>query len=129
MSLLADLKAWGRRSRLRTDDLEKILHRLHVEDGLSPADIGAKFEVRDRAKGRSVRFWLDAFGVPSRTLEPKIIRSARAQGFQSLANYFRKWWKKGHQKMSEELNVSRATVELYYKIFAAGLAELETDNG
>jgi hypothetical protein len=129
MSLLADLKAWGRRSRQKTDDLEKILHRLHIDDGLSPADIGAKFDVPDRAQGRSVRFWLDAFGVPSQTLEPQIIRSARAQSFKSLADYFRKRWKVGHQKMSEELNVSRATVELYYKIFAAGLAELEADNG
>lgn len=129
MSLLADLKSWGRRSRQKTDDLEKILHRLHIEDRLSPADIGAKFDVPDRAQGRSVRFWLDAFGVPSQTLEPQIIRSAREQSFKSLADYFRKRWKVGHQKMSEELNVSRATVELYYKIFAAGLAELGADNG
>lgn len=129
MSLLADLKAWGRRSRLKTDDLGKILHRLHIEDSLSPADIGAKFDVPDRAQGRSVRFWLDALGVPSQTLEPQIIRSARDRGFDSLADYFRRWWKKGHQKMSEELNVSRATVELYYKIFAAGLAELEAGDG
>jgi hypothetical protein len=129
MSLLADLKAWGKRSRLKTDDLEKILHRLHIEDRLSPADIGAKFDVPDRAQGRSVRFWLDAFGVPSQTLEPQIIRSAREYRFNSLADYFRDRWKIGHQKMSEELNVSRATVELYYKIFAAGLAELEVGDG
>lgn len=123
MSFLKALREWGKKS-IKTTDEGKILAHLHTEKGLSPADIAVKFGVASR----SVRFWFDAFDVKTSVFEPRIVLAAKEKKFKSLADYFRARWKFGFQKMSDELGVSRSTVQEYYAVFEEELESKESAN-
>jgi hypothetical protein len=112
MSFLKSLREWGR-EHLRKSDPGAVLYNLHIKKELSPADIALKFKVPSRA----VRFWFDAYTVQTSVFEPRIIRAAKEKKFKSLADYFRARWQVGFQKMSDELGVSRSTVQEYYAVF------------
>ena len=123
MSFLSRLREWAK------DNLEKkgpaaILQHLHLVKKMSSVEIGAQFQT----DSRSVRFWVDAFGVETTEFTPRIMTAARKKKFKTLADYFRARWKFGFQKMSDELKVSRTTVESYYKVFTEELEKEEEAN-
>jgi hypothetical protein len=130
MGLLANLKAWGNENlrdyaaRTRGNP-KRTLHHLHVVRGLYPPEIGAIL----KSEPRAVRFWLDAFHIETNAFEPGIIRAAKMKKFASLADYFRARWKQGFHFMCDELKVSRATVESYYKVFIEELEKETSDVG
>jgi hypothetical protein len=128
MGLLANLKAWGEANlsdqpvKFRRDP-KFVLYHLHAERGLYPPEIGDVVA----SESRAVRFWLDAFEIETNAFEPGIIRAAKKQKFSSLADYFRSRWKRGFHFMCDELKVSRATVESYYKVFIEELEKETSD--
>lgn len=95
---------------------------MHLRKKQSSVEIGEVFGTDSRA----VRFWMDALGVETTEFTPRIMAAARKKKFKTLADYFRSRWKYGFQKMSDELKVSRTTVESYYKVFTE---ELEKEEG
>jgi hypothetical protein len=121
VSFLSNLKEWGRKHK--AENFGAALVVLHGEQRKTPAEIAEMFS----SDSKSVRFWMDAFGVPTQLFEPKIIAAAkqvRGKKYKTLADYFRDNWGIGFSKMSKELNVSRSTVESYYKFFTEEMKEL-----
>lgn len=82
---------------------------------MSPAQIGRQFD----SSGQAVRLWLDFYDVKSWSAPPDIICNVRGRGYRHLVDYFLDRWDAGFKVMSKELEVSRATVETYYKVFVA----------
>lgn len=121
MSFLLRLREWGKEG-LEKKGPAAILQHLHIVKKMSSGQIGEQFQT----DSRTVRFWMDALHVETNEFTPRIISAVKAKKFQTLADYFRSRWKFGFQKMSEELKVSRTTVESYYKVFTEELEKEET---
>jgi hypothetical protein len=116
MSFLFRLREWGKDS-LKRSSPKSALEELHTRRKKSSVEIGGLFQMDSRA----VRFWIDALGVETTEFTPRIMSAARKKKFSTLADYFRSRWKLGFQQMSDELKVSRTTVESYYKVFTEEL--------
>lgn len=121
MSFLSRLREWGEDNAKKSSP-KFVLQELHVWKKKSSVEIGGMFQTDSRA----VRFWMDALGVETTEFTPRIMAAARKKKFKTLADYFRSRWKSGFQTMSDELKVSRTTVESYYKVFTE---ELEKEEG
>lgn len=123
MSFLLKLRDWGR-DNLEKKGLAPILQHLHVTKKMSCVVIGVQFQT----ESRTVRFWIDAFQIETTEFTPRIVAEARKRKYATLADYFRDHWKSGFQKMSDELKVSRTTVESYYRVFTEELEKEEEAN-
>ncbi len=110
MKFLPRLREWGSK-KLGSDDPKAILTHLHVKQGKAPQKIGDMFAVT----GRTVRLWMGLLGVPLRSVEPQIVRSAKELGFGDLGKYFQARWGWSYERMGEELKVTPVTVSDYYE--------------
>lgn len=124
MKFLPKLREWGKK-HIRTGDPKRVLTFLHIQKEMPPRDIGAKF----KESGRTVRLWMDIFGVAMRTSEPQIVRAAKARGFDNLAEYIQKRWAWSFERMGAELKVAPSTVSEYYEAYVREIEDTRVVHG